>query len=281
MADASIVIPARNEGPLLTATLTSLARTPAGATFDVVVVDDGSAPPVAPLPVAGLQLRYLRGAGFGAAGARNRGAAAATADVLCFCDAHVAFAPGWLRALLETLEQWDAVSPAIANAEQPRLAGYGFTWTPSFQAAWLPRPPNVRDVPFLPGACLTVRRTAFDAVRGFDDGLQPWGHEDVEISLALWTCGYSCAVRPDVAVAHHFRQRHPYLVLREEVDRNLLRVGCVHLSRPRLQRLAGVLSADQRDVAAVSAAAAGRRMALTPSRRRDDEWLCERFALPV
>lgn len=280
MADTTIVIPARNEGPLLDATLASLWTTPAGASFEVIVVDDGSRPPVR-AGQAGGAWRLLRTAGEGAAAARNRGAAVATADTLCFCDAHITFTPGWLRALLHGLEVRDAVCPGVGDAVRPKGAGYGFTWNARCETRWLPPPSGLADVPFLPGACLLVRRGALAAVAGFDAGLVPWGYEDAELSWALWLAGFRCAVQPTALIHHHFRRRHPYLVLQEEVDRNLLRVGCVHFGKERLGRLATRLGASSEQLRQVYAAAASRRRWLGARKREDDNWLCARFGLAL
>jgi len=281
MPDATVILPARNEGAWLAATLRSLAATPAGARFDVVVVDDGSQPPADLGGGCGLDLRLLRTSGEGAPAARNRGAAPSAAPALCFCDAHLEFTPGWLGRLLGQLPHFDAVCPGISALGRPGRAGFGFSWDERYGVRWLPPPAGPVEVPFLPGGCLAVRREAFRAVRGFDAGLAPWGHEDAEFSWALWLGGLRCGVEPAALVAHRFRPRHPYPVFQHQVDANLLRLGCVHFDPDRLRRLAAHLGADAARVARASALAAGRRTALLRGRRRDAAWLCARFALPL
>ena len=280
MPEATIIIPARNEGALLDATLRSLRSTPAGASFDVVVVDDGSARPIG-LPGCGGALRLVRTAGEGAAAARNRGAALAVADALCFCDAHVAFTPGWLRGLLSGLNRFDAVCPAVGDADHPGGAGYGFTWNRRCETRWLAAPAGPAEVPFLPGACLLTRADAFRAVGGFDRGLVPWGHEDAELSWALWLSGFRCGVQPQAHVYHHFRQRHPYMVLQRDVDRNLLRLACLHFGAGRLDRVRAAVGASAAILHGVFQDAASRRHALARMRRRTDDWLCARFGMDL
>jgi GT2 family glycosyltransferase len=283
MPDATLVIPARNEGALLAATLRSLGTTPAGARFETVVVDDGSEPPVRLPADLGAAAHLLRTGGVGAAAARNHGARLASAPVLCFCDAHIAFTPGWLHGLLVALEAFTAACPAVGDAARPGGWGYGFTWTPRCETHWLAAPAGLgaAEVPFLPGACLAIRADAFRALGGFDAGLVPWGHEDAELSWACWLSGFRCGVQPRAHVYHHFRQRHPYMVLQRDVDRNLLRVGCLHFGPERLERLRLRLGASTAEVQGVWRAAAARRLHLRPLRRRSDEWFCQRFALPL
>ena len=281
MPQISVVIPARNEGELLPATLRSMAATPAGASFEIVVVYDGSRPPVGALDGRGLSLRVLRTAGEGVAGARNRGAALCRGPAICFCDAHLEFQPGWLGSMRDALASYDAVCPAIEAAGQPDRVGAGFAWDDSYAVRWLPVPAAPAEVPFLPGGCVLVRRDAFRSVGGFDGGLVPWGHEDAELSWALWLSGFRCGAVPGSRVAHRFRARHPYPVLLPEVRRNLLRLGCVHFGARRLARLAAWLGAGAAAVGQVQAESRPRRDALLRIRRRDDDWLCARFGLPI
>ncbi len=278
MMQVSVILPARNE-TRLAATLRSLAATPAGVGFEAIVVDDGSSPPVDTGGGLGLALRQVRTAGEGAAAARNRGAALAAGDVLCFCDAHLEFRAGWLGTLVAALQAFDAVSPGIASGDG--AVGYGCTWGPDFRIEWLGRPQGLCEVPFLPGGCLAVRRNVFHRVGGFDAGLVPWGHEDAELSWALWRCGARLGVEPAATVVHHFRTRHPYLVLQDQVDRNLLRLGCVHFGAARLSRLAAHLRAGPAALASVWREADARRRHLAALQCYDDDWVCNRFHLPL
>ncbi len=284
-AHVTIVVPARNEGPLLPATVDSIARARTDLRREVVVVDDGSAPSIwrPPRPHPGLALTLVRTVGEGAAGARNRGAARAQGEWICFCDAHVRVADGWLDGLADTMRRTGAtaVCPALARADDNRARGYGYTWTARGEARWLPRPAaGPAPVPFLPGGCTMVHRSAFADTGGYDAGLIPWGHEDTEFSLALWLVGHDAVVAPDVVVEHRFRPRHPYLVRKDQVDKNLARVAWIHLAPARATRFAQAAGvADQLAVAAASPTAQRRRARLLAARRRSDDWFCETFGL--
>lgn len=281
MPQVTIIFPAKNEGPLLPATLAALATTPAAADFDVVVVDDGSQPPANVGGGFGLPLRLLRTGGEGAAAARNRGAAISRAPLLCFCDAHLEFTPGWLGTLAAALGEFDAVSPGIYAVGHAGAVGYGFTWTADFGVSWLPRPAGPAEVPMLPGGCVLFRREVFWKVGGFDAGLVPWGYEDAEISWALWLAGCRCGIEPRALVGHHFRTRHPYFVHGHQVQRNLLRVGCLHFGAERLAHVTRHVRADAATLRLVQEAAIPRRRLLDASRVHDDQWFCERFRVPI
>ncbi len=90
--EVSVVIPAYQNPGELELTLAAVAeQTYPRALLQIVVVDDGSEPPM-PVPSAAAELdlvmvRRPRDPGFGAARARNRGAAAADGRILVFLDA--------------------------------------------------------------------------------------------------------------------------------------------------------------------------------------------------
>ncbi len=281
MPSARVVIAARNEGTLLAATLDALGGTEAGASFETVVVDDGLPTTIAAAPLRARGVGLLRTGGWGAAAARNHGAAGAQTDALCFCDAHMSFAPGWLRALLAGLERFDAVCPGIAAADEPQVCGFGCTWDPGYNAVWLPEPPATQEVPFLPGACLLVRREAFAAVAGFDGGVGASAPAGVELSFALWRCGLRCGAVPGMRVSHRSRARHPYPVFQPPLNRQLLRVGVLHFDPGRLERLAHVLGAGAADVAEARTAAEPRARLLAACAIRPGSSFLEYFGLPV
>ncbi len=60
---------------------------------------------------------------------------------------------------------------------------------------------TARDAGWLSGACLLVRRQAFDAISGFDEGYFMY-FEDVDLGYRLGRAGYRNRYEPSVAVTH-------------------------------------------------------------------------------
>jgi glycosyltransferase involved in cell wall biosynthesis len=108
--EVAVVVPTRDRPGPLAACLEALERQSARA-FEVVVVDDGSldAGAVARVVDASPRARLVRGAGRGPAAARNLGAVAARAPVLCFTDDDCRPGPGWVAALAARIRGGAAV----------------------------------------------------------------------------------------------------------------------------------------------------------------------------
>jgi glycosyltransferase involved in cell wall biosynthesis len=112
----SVVVPTRDRPAALARCLASLAAQDRGPD-EIVVVDDASvdggavAAVVATVPSAHL----VAGEGRGPAAARNRGAAAATGDVVCFLDDDCAATPGWVDGLVTGLARPDGERHVVAG----------------------------------------------------------------------------------------------------------------------------------------------------------------------
>jgi glycosyltransferase involved in cell wall biosynthesis len=104
---ASVVIPTRNREKALEACLDALAgQTLPPGSFEVIVVDDGSEPPLALDPArwsSKFALKLIHQENTGPAGARNRGVAEARGEFLAFTDDDCLPTPAWLETLVATL----------------------------------------------------------------------------------------------------------------------------------------------------------------------------------
>jgi glycosyltransferase involved in cell wall biosynthesis len=94
-----VIIPVYNDNDRLQLCLDALAhQTYPAECFEVIVVDNGSVPPVEGNVVGGPNVRFLTEPAPGGFLARNTGLAVAKGDVLAFTDADCYPEPGWLRA---------------------------------------------------------------------------------------------------------------------------------------------------------------------------------------
>src|SRR5262249_50411983 len=169
-----------------------------------VVVRDGGPPPPAAVPPGIRLIRLPRS--MGPAAARNAGAAECGSELVAFLDSDCVAEPDWLEALV----------PELAD---PAIAAAGGRVLPAAEGAWLERYEAVRSpldlgatraaaqprasVPYLVPANLVVRRTAFQAVGGFDPGLRCG--EDVDLCWRLNAAGHLLSYQPAGRVRHRHR----------------------------------------------------------------------------
>ncbi|CAF4748072.1 unnamed protein product [Rotaria socialis] len=94
----------------------------------------------------------------------------------------------------------------------------GFWWSLHFN--WIPIPSRTRNAqksrvdpypsPTMAGGLLAAHREYFFEIGGYDDDMEVWGGENLEISFRVWMCGGSLEFVPCSRVGHIFRPGHPY-----------------------------------------------------------------------
>jgi glycosyltransferase involved in cell wall biosynthesis len=200
---ASVVIPTRDRPTDLMRVLSSLRNQQTPRTFEVIVVDDGSVPPLDPALLAGLDnARMVRGEGRGPAVARNAGIAAATSDTILLTDDDTEPAPGWIEAAC-----------AFLDGNRKSVGVEGPVSSPAYDPLYEHSLENNR-----PGAYWTCniayRRSTLATLDGFHEEFPTPHCEDLDLAyraLALGPIGFS----EQMAIVHHPRS----LTLRKLIDR--------------------------------------------------------------
>lgn len=146
----------------------------------LVVVDDRHRPCTALDVPAGAEIVCSRGRG--PAAARNAGAARANAPWIVFLDDDVVVRPGWGDALARDLAEAPAAVVAVqGRIDVPLPAGRRPTdWERNVAA--------LASAPWIT-ADLAVRRAAFEAVGGFDEGFRRAYREDSDLAVRLRLAG--------------------------------------------------------------------------------------------
>ncbi|MCX7790744.1 MAG: mycofactocin biosynthesis glycosyltransferase MftF, partial [Chloroflexaceae bacterium] len=176
--------------------------------LEVIVVDDASAPPLAPA-LAGLPIRLLRqDQNIGQSAARNRAAELARGEVLAFLDNDCVAAPGWLRTLVAALDE-----PGVDIAGGRVLAPPPEGPVAAFEAARSPLDMGPVSGPvgpgepisYMPSCNLVVRRRLFARIGGFDPAMRLG--EDVDLIWRALATGAQARYVAEGAVVHHHRVR--------------------------------------------------------------------------
>ncbi|CAN7998387.1 unnamed protein product [Ixodes pacificus] len=234
---ASVVVCFYNEAwsTLLRTVHTVLGRTPRHLLHELILVDDNSTqadlgPQLAEYVSSQLpsHVRLIRTRDReGLIRARMFGARNASGEVLVFLDSHCEVNVGWLEPLLERIRANRATVTCpiidIINADtfeytaSPIVRG-GFNWGLHFK--WESPPTGLArkgrgaiapiPSPTMAGGLFAMDRKFFHRLGEYDDGMDIWGGENLEISFRIWMCGGQLEIIPCSRVGHVFRRRRPY-----------------------------------------------------------------------
>jgi GT2 family glycosyltransferase len=248
--DASVVIPTKDRPLALMRCLRALSEQQTSRRFEVIVVDDGSSPPLRSADLESLpSARVIRSDGIGPGAARNRGIRSALAPFILFTDDDTAPSPHWVESAC-----------AFLDSCHDHVGVEGPTVSPRFDALYERSIHNHR-----PGAYWTCNvaytRDALVRLEGFCEAFPGAHAEDLDLAfraLRLGPIGFcddmlvthfpvSVSVLDVIRLARHassdiiLRRRHP--------DRLPSRLPVrLELSVAMLRYLKGMVQRHRRDM---------------------------------
>jgi glycosyltransferase involved in cell wall biosynthesis len=211
--EISVIIPAYANGEQLQACLEALERQVYPPAFEVIVVDNGSTPPLQIPERPGW--RVVREERIGSYAARNHGVANARGQFLVFIDTDCIPELLWLRACKERLTRESGIvigghiETVYEDPEAPRAVEiFDKITTPLDQKSYVER------WNFAATANLAIRKADFDRVGPFcadlkSYGDREWCHRAIAAGLRL--------VYADEAVVNHRARRTVSGLIRREV----------------------------------------------------------------
>lgn len=250
-------------GPLLLECVQSVFADTSAGEPELIVVDNGSDDgSIAKLRAARPDVAVLTpGRNLGYSAAANRGTAATRAPVVAVLNCDVRVHPGTATAVLarfETEPDLGVVGPAIRESDgslypSARVVpptrdaiGHAVVGLVKPKNRFTRRyreldadPTRARDVDWVSGAAIWLRRAALDAVGGWDERYFMYV-EDLDLCWRLQKAGWRATYEPVAEVTHvqgASTDHHPYRMILEH-HRSLLRFARKRWTGPRRALLA-------------------------------------------
>ena len=198
----TLVVPAHNRHGMTEALLHSLADV--RATYRILVVDDGSRPPLAAIRTPpGLRVEFLRrDHSGGPAAARNMGLRKCETPLVGFTDNDVVVTAGWMEGLARHIT--DAPGDVAGVGGRVLHGGDSVIGEYSTRLRLLDPYKHKGRVAYLVTANCLFRRAALLDVCGFDEAFRLPGGEDPELSFRLLRAGYRLEEEASAVVRHFY-----------------------------------------------------------------------------
>lgn len=215
----SIIIPVYNKVDYTKNCLEQLAKTlPDSFVGEIIVVDDASTddtPVVLSRRAAqDRRIKVLRNPqNVGFIGSCNRGAEAASQEILVFLNNDTLPQPGWLQPLLRVLSDHPDAGAVGGKLIYPDGTlqeaggvifsdGYGCNFGRNDRSANAPLYSFLREVDYCSGALLATPRALFMEIGGFDTRFAPAYYEDTDYCFSLREKGYRVYYQPESVIVH-------------------------------------------------------------------------------
>uniref|UniRef100_A0A8C1H7R4 Polypeptide N-acetylgalactosaminyltransferase n=1 Tax=Cyprinus carpio carpio TaxID=630221 RepID=A0A8C1H7R4_CYPCA len=201
--------------------------------------------------------------------ARILGASKAQGEILTFLDAHCECFYGWLEPLLARIveEPTAVVSPELSTIDLNTFQFYkpvasaraqnrgNFDWSLTFGWEAIPDYENAKrkdetypvKTPTFAGGLFSISKAYFEKIGTYDDKMEIWGGENVEMSFRVWQCGGQLEIIPCSVVGHVFRTKSPHTFPKgtEVITRNQVRLAEVWMDDYKLIYYRRSQSADK------------------------------------
>jgi GT2 family glycosyltransferase len=209
----SVVIPVHNKVRVTQNCLASLILAPNRASFEVIIVDDGSTDETLELSESAKGVRFVRhDAAQGFVRSCNDGAQIARGAYVLMLNNDTEVTPGWIDELLHVFEHFDGVGMAgaklvYADGKLQEAGGIvwnnGDPWNYGRAAnAAEPRFNYTRQIDYISGACIMLPKRLWDELGGFDEQFAPAYFEDADLAFRVREKGFKTVYTPFSRVTH-------------------------------------------------------------------------------
>ena len=209
----SIVIPIHNKFNVTYHCLCSLLLSSNDASYELVIVDDGSEDESRSIPELIKGVKYIRNdepQGF--IRSCNRGGDLSIGEYVIMLNNDTEVTSGWIDELIWPFENFENVGLTGAKLIYPNGAlqeAGGIVWNTgdpwNYGRNENPHDPRYsysRQVDYLSGACIMLPRNLWNEIGGFDENFIPAYFEDTDIAFRVRQKGYKTVYAPFSQVIH-------------------------------------------------------------------------------
>ena len=214
-AKVSIVIPLFNKLELTHQCLKAILQNTRYANYEIIFVDNGSTDetpgylrklklPNVKLVLNEQNLGFVKGC--------NKGAELADGEFILFLNNDTRVQPGWLEALVKTMQERPDCGVVGSKLIYPDgklqeaggiIFSDGLGW--NYGRGMNPNDPRfnfVREVDYVSGAALMIRKSLWRKIGGFDERFSPAYYEDTDLCFSVRQHGFKVLYQPRSVVVH-------------------------------------------------------------------------------
>ncbi|MEK7817974.1 MAG: glycosyltransferase family 2 protein, partial [Actinomycetota bacterium] len=242
----SLVMPCRDKVELTRQCIDSIREKTTWPYYEILIVDNDSSDPATLAYLEQLRdaencrvFSYKKPYNFSAI--NNMAAREAGGDFLVFINNDIEVKTGdWLEAMIEVCQHGKvgAVGPMLLYPDNTIqhagvVLGTGGICNPAFYRtgpeaySYFNQAHVIRNYSALTGACMMVRKAAFQEMGGFDEVNFPIDYNDIDFCLRLWEKGYRVVYTPFAVLFHHegatlgYRENPEYDKTKSVIERKL------------------------------------------------------------
>ena len=209
----TVIVPVHNKWRWTLLCLDSLRMSGDTATFEVIVVNDASTDSTLKMlkRISGLRIVNIEN-NVGFLLACNKGLEAARGDYIVYLNNDTQVQPGWLDALIDNFDD-PSVGLVGAKLVYPdgrlqEAGGIIFSDASGWNFGRLEDPSAPpfsyrREVDYVSGAAIAVRKSILDTAGGFDERFVPAYYEDTDLAFEVRRQGFTVVYEPNSVVVHH------------------------------------------------------------------------------
>jgi GT2 family glycosyltransferase len=209
----SIITPVRNQWAYTHSCLASLVKNSGTIPFEVIIADDVSTDQTCQVGDLVENVRVVRNeTNLGFLRNCNRAAKAARGKYLLFLNNDTNVQPDWLAPLVSLLEGDPSIGMTGSKLVYPdgmlQEAG-GIMWDDAsgWNFGWRDDPEKpeynyVKEVDYVSGASLMIRKEVWEKAQGFDECFAPAYFEDTDLAFRVRALGYRVVFQPQSVVVH-------------------------------------------------------------------------------